>query len=534
MLLMIDNYDSFTYNLVQILREQEVEVVVKRNDEIDLDGIAELAPDHIVLSPGPGTPDRAGVCIDVIRRFAGQIPILGVCLGHQAIAAAYGAPIVRAKRVVHGKAEPVSHDEKGVFCDIPTPVQSVRYHSLVVREDDVPVELEITARSDDGEVMGVRHKEHDVAGIQFHPESIGSEHGARMLRNFVIGAREPVPVTALLAQLSDRQPLDEIDANRLMSHLMEGHMTPAQIGAFLMSMRMKGATLDEIVGFARAIRARATRLPNPGETVDTCGTGGDSSGTFNISTTAAIVAAAAGARIAKHGNRSITSKCGSADVLGALGVPLDLPPEDAVRCMDDAGIAFLFAPAFHQAMRHAALPRREIGLRTVFNILGPLCNPALSRSQLMGVFDAELTEVMAKALHRLGSHHAMVVHGSDGLDEITLTGTTRVTEVRDGWFTTYDLDPREYGFKYCTIEELKGGDPDENRRILEEIVDGARGPKRDVTLLNSAAVLVAGGRASDLREGLLLASEAIDSGAARGVLERLAGFRRSGEEEAAA
>lgn len=531
MLLMIDNYDSFTYNLVQMLREQDVEVRVLRNDETTVDEIAELAPEAIVISPGPGTPDRAGVSIPVIERFTGEIPILGVCLGHQAIAAAHGAPIVGAQRIVHGKVEPVAHDGHGVFCGIPTPVSVTRYHSLAVREDDVPEGFVVTARSDDGEVMGIRHSVHAVEGIQFHPESIGSEHGARMLRNFVIGAREPVPLTSLLSRLSAREPLGELDANRLMSHLMEGHMTPAQIGAFLMSIRMKGETLNEIVGFARAIRARARRMPNPGETVDTCGTGGDASGTFNISTTAALVAAGAGARIAKHGNRSVTSKCGSADVLDALGVPLDLPPDRVVPCIDAAGIAFLFAPAFHQAMRHAAVPRRELGLRTVFNMLGPLCNPAGSRHQLMGVFDADLTETMAKALHRLGSKHALVVHGSDGLDEITLTGTTRVTEVRGGWFTTYDLDPREYGFKLCRIEDLAGGDPDDNRRILEEILAGASGPKRDVTLLNAAAVLVAADLATDLRDGLLRASEAIDSGAARRVLDTLASFDRAATAE---
>jgi len=522
MLLVIDNYDSFTYNLVQMIRELGVEVEVRRNDEITLDAISEMAPDQIVLSPGPGTPERAGICIDVVRRFAGSVPILGVCLGHQAIAAAYGTPVVRARRVVHGKAEPIRHDGRGVFCGIPSPVRAVRYHSLAADAAGLPAELEVTASSDDGEIMGLRHREHRVAGIQFHPESIGSEHGVRMVRNFLRGALDPVPVRDLLGRLSDRLPLNELDANRLMSHLMEGDMTASQIGAFLMSMRMKGETLDEIVGFARAIRARARQLPSPGETVDTCGTGGDASGTFNISTTAALVAAAAGARIAKHGNRSVTSKCGSADVLGALGVPLDLSPEDAARCLEETGITFLFAPAFHQAMRHAALPRREIGLRTVFNVLGPLCNPAGSRHQLLGVFAPELTETLAKALHRLGSRHALVVHGSDGLDEITLTGSTRVTEVRDGWFTTYDLDPREYGFKLCRLEDLAGGTPEENREILVLVLEGEKGPRRDVTALNAAAVLVAADRARDLREGLLLASEAIDSGAARAILDRLA------------
>lgn len=531
MILVIDNYDSFTYNLVQLLREQQLDVIVRRNDEITLDEIASMTPSHIVISPGPGTPDRAGICIDLIRRFADTIPILGVCLGHQAIAEAFGAPIVPARRIVHGKIEPITHDGKGVFCGIPDPVRVVRYHSLSAEEASLPDELEVVARAADGEVMAIRHRSMPLAGVQFHPESIGTEHGRRMLRNFVSGATEPVPVKELLGRLSGQQHLTELEAYGLMDHLMQGDMTTAQIGAMLMSLRMKGETLDEIVGFARAIRARSAQLSDPGDTIDTCGTGGDKSGTFNISTVTAFVAAGAGARVAKHGNRSVTSKCGSADVLELLGVPMDLSPDEAQACLDHAGLAFLFAPAFHRAMKYAVQPRRELGLRTVFNMIGPLCNPARSQSQVMGVYDLALTEFMAKAMHRLDVRHGMVVHGSDGLDEITLTGTTRVTAVRDGWFTTYDLDPREFGFSLCEPDALAGGDVALNRDILLDILGGSKGPKRDVVLINAAAVLVAAGIAQDLRDGILRATESIDSGSAQRVLDDVIAFaqrRRAG------
>lgn len=314
------------------------------------------------------------------------------------------------------------------------------------------------------------------------------------------------------------------EAENVMNQIMRGEATDAQIGAYLMALRMKGETQDEITGSARAMRANAHRVPTNGngDLLDTCGTGGDKSGTFNISTTVAFVAAAAGIPVAKHGNRAATSKCGSADVLVELGLNLDMTPEQVGQCIDEVGIGFLFAPKMHPAMKYAVGPRRELGVRTIFNILGPLTNPAGAQRQLMGIFAADLTDMVAHVLGDLGSTSAFVVSGYGGLDELTTTGPNRVSHFHEGKVSTYEFDPQEYGFKGAHISELLGGDPAANAKILRGVLSGEiRDAKRDVVLLNSAAALVAGGKADDLADGIRLAAEMVDSGQALAKLEAL-------------
>ena len=308
----------------------------------------------------------------------------------------------------------------------------------------------------------------------------------------------------------------------VMEQIMSGQATDAQIGAFLVALRIKGETIDEIVGCAEVMREKATPITTTSlDLIDTCGTGGDASGTFNISTTVAFVACGAGLSVAKHGNRSISSQCGSADVLAALGVNVEASPEKVGECIDEVGIGFLFAVALHGAMKHAVGPRRELATRTVFNILGPLTNPAGAKRQLIGVFDGALTEALAGVLHELGSDQALVVHGSDGLDEITLTGPTQVSELRDGQISTRQIHPGDFGLQTVSAEALKGGDADYNARVLRGVLDGEEGPQRDVVLLNSAAAIVVGGLAEDITAGLEVARESIDSGKARQALDRL-------------
>ena len=307
------------------------------------------------------------------------------------------------------------------------------------------------------------------------------------------------------------------EAETVMHQIMTGDATEAQIGAYLMGLRMKGETQDEIAGSARAMRANATPIPTrvEGDLLDTCGTGGDKSGTFNISTTVAFVAAAAGIPVAKHGNRAATSKCGSADVLGALGVNLDLTPEQVGQCVDDVGIGFLFAVKLHPAMKHAIGPRRQMGVRTMFNILGPLTNPAGAQRQLMGVFAPDLTDFIAHVLQALGSTSALVVSGYGGVDELTTTGPNRISHLNGGSIRTYDLDPMDLGFEGAHISDLVGGEPEENAAILRGVLDGSvDGPKRDVILLNGGAALLAAGRVSDLKVGIAQAADLLDSGAA--------------------
>ncbi|MBI4499352.1 MAG: anthranilate phosphoribosyltransferase [Chloroflexi bacterium] len=315
--------------------------------------------------------------------------------------------------------------------------------------------------------------------------------------------------------------LSQEEAAAVMGEIMEGQATPAQLAGFLVALRIKGETVDEIAGFAQVMRDKALRVPFDGSTVDTCGTGGDGSGTFNISTAAAFVVAGAGLTVAKHGNRAASSQCGSADVLEALGVKLELTPEQVAACMKEAGIGFMFAPAFHPSMRHAGPTRRELGIRTVFNILGPLTNPAGAQAQVLGVGSDGLLPKMAAALQRLGSRHALVVHSSDGLDEISISGPTRVYECRGEALRDYVVRPEDVGLAPAPQAAIKGGTPQENARILRALLQGARGPVRDVVLLNAGAALLAGDAASDLKEGVALAQQALDSGRALEKLEAL-------------
>ena len=322
-----------------------------------------------------------------------------------------------------------------------------------------------------------------------------------------------------IAKVIEGEDLSRGEMTDAMNQIMSGEATDAQIGAFLIALRVKGECVDEIAGAASVMREKATPIATRHDViVDTCGTGGDHSGTFNISTTAAFVAAGAGLCVAKHGNRAATSQSGSADVLSALGVNIEASPETVSRCLDDVGIGFLFAISLHGAMKYAIGPRREIGARTIFNALGPLSNPAGATRQVVGVYSAALTETLAGVLGTLGSERAFVVHGSDGLDEMTLTGLTRVSELKNGSVSTYDVSPGEFGLAQASADALKGGDADYNAEITRSILNGEEGPRRDIVLLNAAAAIVAGDEARDLNEGVQVAAEVIDSGKA---LEKL-------------
>ncbi|MEI6562854.1 MAG: anthranilate phosphoribosyltransferase [bacterium] len=326
----------------------------------------------------------------------------------------------------------------------------------------------------------------------------------------------------VLQKLIAKQNLSFQEAVDAFDLIMDGGATPAQLGAFLTALRLKGETIEELTGACESMRHHAVFVDPRGKpVVDTCGTGGDSLGTFNISTTAAFVVAGAGVPVAKHGNRSISSQCGSADVLAELGVNLEVSPDVMEECIHEVGIGFLFAPKLHPAMKHAMGPRKELGFRTIFNLLGPLANPAGARFQVLGVFAPDLTEMFAEVLKQLGSHRVFVVHGQDGMDEITITGTTRISELRAGSIRTYNFDPLSVIEEYSDLSSLAGGDPKHNAMITRAVLKGEKGPRRDIVCLNAAAGLIAGGKAVDFLEGFRLAEKAIDEGAALRALEGL-------------
>ena len=342
-------------------------------------------------------------------------------------------------------------------------------------------------------------------------------------------------IEALHQVANHRESLSREAAREVMSEILSGGATDAQIAALLVALHMKGETVEEIVGFAEAIRKASAPLAlrdsaldvsgtERDALIDTCGTGGDASGTFNISTATALTVAGAGVRVAKHGNRSVSSRCGSADVVEALGINITLPPARVAECLEAVGIAFLFAPSMHSAMKYVQPARRELRLRTVFNLLGPLCNPANASAQVVGVYSAALVDKLARALQMLGLKRALVVHGKDGLDEITITGPTHIAEVRNGDIRAYDISPEEFGLHSVPIAEIQGGDTKANAEIIRKIVSGEKSPRRDVVLLNAAAALVVAGRADSIASAMPIAAESLDSGAAREKLEKLAQF----------
>jgi anthranilate phosphoribosyltransferase len=330
-----------------------------------------------------------------------------------------------------------------------------------------------------------------------------------------------------ISKIIDGKSLTMDEAARVMAEIMDGEVTPAQFGAFVTALRLKGETVEEIAGLVKTMRSKAVKVNLAEPVIDVVGTGGDGKNTFNISTASAFVVAGAGLKVAKHGNRAASSRCGAADVLEALGVKFDLNAEQVQKCVEEVGIGFMFAPGFHPAMKYAAAPRKEIGIRTVFNIVGPLTNPAGARNYLLGVADASLVEKLAQVLNSLGCDCALVVHGEDGLDEITITGKSRVCEVKGGKIGSYEITPDTLGLSKSGLDDIRGGSAEENAEIMRGVFNGEKGPRRDVVLMNSAAAIVAGNKAESLEEGLKKAEESIDKGAALDKLKRLAEFSQA-------
>ena len=536
MILLIDNYDSFTHNLYQYMQEltpEEIRVV--RNDAISPEEVANAGPTRIIISPGPGRPEDAGVSVELIRRFAGQIPILGVCLGHQAIGAAFGAEIVQAKRIVHGKAEEIDLDGHGLFRSIGSPASFTRYHSLAVEESSVPDELEITARSYDGEIMGLRHKEHLLEGVQFHPESVASDAGKKLLRNFLHYRREPFRPRPALSKLLEGTPMTRAEAESFMEELTEGNLTPSQVAGFLVAMNAAGITPEEIAGCAAVLQRKRVVISADAPLLDTCGTGGDGLGTFNISSLSALVASACGVAVAKHGNKAVSSRSGSADFYSALGIDIKVSPAEAEQVLRETGFVFLFAPLYHGAMRHAALPRRELGVKTIMNLLGPLANPAGAAYQIIGVYDGALAETVARAAHLLGVKRVMVVHGHDGLDELSVAAPSTVVTVDEaGSLETRTVDPADFGMTGYQTGDLAGGDGEANAAIAREILAGG-GPAaiRDAVVLNAAAALTVAGVVETIADGVERARAALAQGRVGEQLRRVVAATAGKEQEVA-
>lgn len=418
-----------------------------------------------------------------------------------------------------------------MFEGIKNPISGIRYHSLTVKKENIPGTLEITAESEDGEIMGIKVKGKDVYGIQFHPESILTENGKAIIKNFVNlvlkrreiqqSDRTSARIKNFISVVSDGKDLSMEEAKEMMDYIMKGHATHSQIGAYLMGLTMKGENSDEISGSAASMFEACVKIDSDHYPIaDTCGSGGDKSGTFNISTASAFVAAGAGVYIAKHGNRSVTSKSGSADVLEKLGINIQLTKDEVKECIDKAHIGFIFAPLYHPAMKHVGPTRREIGVRTLFNILGPIVNPAAVKHHVMGVYSRELLELIPQVFARLGHKRSMVIHGEGGIDEASIEGKTYIKEIRDGKITDNVIEASDYSLE-GKLQNLKVNSSDESANLITRILKGEeKGDARKAVVLNAGLTLFIT-QDIEIRKAFKMAEETIDSGRAYESLENL-------------
>lgn len=497
MILIIDNYDSFVYNIAQYISELDKDIHVYRNDKITVEEIEKLNPDAIILSPGPKRPEDANISLDIVRHFYDKKPILGICLGHQVIGYIFKGKIINAKKLVHGKKTNIRHNNDIIFKNIPETFPAGRYHSLAVSRENFPEDkLEIIAHNvEDDEIMGIKLKDYPVYGLQIHPESILTEHGKTILSNFynfIMPQRKEVKMTDIaIKKLVSKKDLSEEEAYSIMMDIMTGKVSDVQIAAYLMGLKLKGETIDEIVGSIKAIKELMNEIKLDVENaIDTCGTGGDSYNTFNISSAAALICAGAGVTVAKHGNRSISSKCGSADIFKALGVNISPPKETVTKSIMEAGIGFIFAPLYHPAFKHVGHVRKELKTRTIFNMMGPVVNPAQVERQIFGIFSPELTEKFASILQKTGSKKALVFSSVESMDEISPFSLTRISFLNNDHIQTFTFGPEKYSMKTGRLEDIQVSNVQESQTIIEDILNNRT---KNQTALNSVLLNAAAG-----------------------------------------
>ncbi|MBU1075775.1 MAG: anthranilate phosphoribosyltransferase [Spirochaetes bacterium] len=506
MILIIDNYDSFVYNIAQYISEFEKDIHIFRNDKITIPEIEKLNPDAIILSPGPKRPEDSKISLDIIEHFHDKKPILGICLGHQAIGHIFNARVTHAKTLVHGKKTMIKHTDDVIFKNIPNEFSAGRYHSLAVSENNFPHDiLDIIATNiTDNEIMGVKLKKYPVYGLQFHPESILTEHGKLILSNFynfVIPKKKKINIADIaIKKLSLKENLSEEEAEDMMNEIMTGLVGPVQIAAILMGLKIKGETTEELVGSIKKIKQLMNKVElKLHNVIDTCGTGGDSFNTFNISTASAIVCAGAGVYVAKHGNRSVSSKSGSADIFQAFGVKIDADKKKIIQCIEQAGIGFLFAPLYHPAFKNVGSVRKELKLRTIFNMIGPTVNPANVKRQVLGIFSPELTEKFAGILQRTGVEKALVFSSAESMDEISTFSKTRISYLNKDEIRTFVFDPERCGLKTGRIEDIQVSKIEESKSMIEDILNNKSSNETafNSVLLNSAAGIFVAGKDTD-------------------------------------
>lgn len=495
--LILDNYDSFTFNLYQCIGELGGNPVVHRNDAITMEEVKNLQLTHIVIGPGPGnpyTPRDIGISEALIDYAAAEkIPLLGICLGHQILCAHAGGTVTRAPRLYHGKASTLTFPRRStLFAGIEEGMEAMRYHSLHAEEEAIPDALNVTSRSDDGVVMAVEHRELPLYGVQFHPESIGTPRGMDILKNFLFAASNR---TSGISRLM-KEDVNEADRETLFHDIISQPITP-----------------ELLAEAAQVLREKMVAVDLGQDAIDTCGTGGSGKKTINTSTLSAFIVAACGGKVAKHGNRSAGGNCGSFDLLEALGVNILLTPQQEKSIFDELGIAFLFAPLHHPAMKHVSALRKKHGKKTLFNLLGPLCNPAGVKRQIIGTGNSDDATLIAGALRELGSFGSMVVTGQDGLDEVTMIGMTTIRMVTPDGVLTSAFTPSDLKLPLSGSEALEGGTPQQNAEIFLSLAQRkGHESHRNLVLVNAAHALLVAGLSASLDEALALAKDTLHAG----------------------
>jgi len=531
MILMIDNYDSFVFNVEQYLKEMtDDEVITVRNDAITIDDIKKMNPSKIIFSPGPKHPKDSGICLEILNNIdeLGNIPILGICLGHQAIGMNFGGEIKRLENPLHGKTSEITvlSENSVLFKNLPKKFKVMRYHSLYV--DDIPEDLEVTAKSEDGVAMAVEHKSKNIFGIQFHPESFFTEYGKNMIRNFLnIEVSETlqnnknskkkgnfIDMNKYLKKLQENIALTDTDFREICKIIDSKNYDIVQLGALLVLISEKSLYPESLTAFVKNILEYSTTFEDETPMIDVCGTGGDGFKTINISTAVAFILGAMGVNVAKHGNRAISSKSGSSDVLDKLGVPLENSLANQIEKLHVKNLAFFHAPFFHKLVGEVREVRSRLGIRTVFNILGPLLHPNTKlKYQLVGLYHEPVHRLYAETLQLLGRKHALVVRGNDGLDEITICDDTRIIEVKGEQILEYTISPESFGFKRAFHSEIEGGTPEENAEILVKILKGEeKSAKFDIVVLNAMFALYTADVVDHPAKAKDMVLEAIESG----------------------
>lgn len=534
MILMIDNYDSFVFNVEQYLKEMtDDEVITVRNDAITIDDIKKMNPSKIIFSPGPKHPKDSGICLEILNNTdeLGNIPILGICLGHQAIGMNFGGEIKRLENPLHGKTSEITvlSENSVLFKNLPKKFKVMRYHSLYV--DDIPENLEVTAKSEDGVAMAVEHKSKNIFGIQFHPESIFTEYGKNMIRNFLnIEVSETlqndenskntnekgnfIDMNKYLKKLQENIALTDTDFREICKIIDSKNYDIVQLGALLVLISEKSLYPESLTAFVKNILEYSTTFEDDSDMIDVCGTGGDGFKTINISTAIAFILGAMGVNVAKHGNRAISSKSGSSDVLDKLGVPLENSLANQIEKLHVKNLAFFHAPFFHKLVGEVREVRSRLGIRTVFNILGPLLHPNTKlKYQLVGLYHEPVHRLYAETLQLLGRTHALAVRGNDGLDEITICDDTKIIEVKGEQILEYTISPESFGFKRAFHSEIEGGTPEENAEILVKILKGEeKSAKFDIVVLNAMFALYTADVVDHPAKAKDMVLEAIESG----------------------